>query len=643
MSQYGEPYGGSYGDASVATSDSSQYGEEQYGSVEYGEVESVTEATATPMSAAFSPDVGTRATGPVTATAQTTAFAFTPDAAQPRSATAGTASPAAMTFAPDIAHSLGTATGEVATTAFAFTPDTATSAIVTATATPTAFTFHPDVAVQEVVVTGTASPVGFSFTGDTAEQILRAWTLDGAYLGELIGERRTWQAMELTLRADLETLEQATRDLRSHTEQYEVVPVSDGSYYVEDTAGTQNTYSIEAPTGRDDVRYKTTWHADSYEEKAIDQVGDRYQVKTTLVATDNKTPQATYDGGAAGVGKQWVFEFAEGDVATTRVKHDMAGTGQKGTDGRSLTVSLTPLQVRTLEESVRKLEAVSVTEVPDGQNLVQDNSPEEVNTVNVVPPPGYAMQFDGLSSGQYVEFPDDASLDITGDITIAFTIQLETVNVTGSNDYRTIISKGEDVGDAYSVIMEEDGSVAWSVHKNGSRQNARGGTVPDDGSTATVVVRHDTSEGNSDIWVNGSQVELDTSLTAGATDSTASPVYLSTPDDAHQPHAVVDRVYVSSRIWSTDEIDDYDSGESIDYGDLRLGLDFHGGQGTDVLDSSPHDNTGTATGTPSWVRSPFRDTDAFDAFTPGEYVVSEWETQWLNDAFYEVNLDLLQK
>lgn len=213
--------------------------------------------------------------------------------------------------------------------------------------------------------------------------------------------------------------------------------------------------------------------------------------------------------------------------------------------------------------------------------------------------PGYALDYEGVNSGDYTEIPDDASLDIRENITIAFTARVGELDVNTNNNYRGVINKGPAVTDAYGVIFEEDGLIDWTVKKGGTRVNVRGGHVPLNRSTVTVVVTHDNSTDSMAIWLNGAKV-ADSTVTAGKIDATTSALYLSDPGSDRHVNATLDAVRIDARVWSDAEIRDYENGTAVDASARRLELNMNEGTGRTTADASGNSNNGTVTGA-EWV------------------------------------------
>lgn len=220
------------------------------------------------------------------------------------------------------------------------------------------------------------------------------WTIEGDAIIELVEEVRRWSDMELTFRTDLETVRQDIRPLEKHAGKLESIFDSEGNLHTIDrSSGQNNTYTFHAPSERDDTRSWDEWVVEEIQEEAVDEAGEQYEVTLTIVPTENKYPQREYASWGDADPSEWRFLFDAGTVATDRVNHQMQGQGSGGSSQNSLELFVDGEEAACIEESARQLGAVAVTEVPDGDNFAEDNTPDDVNTVLVDPPAGKSEVF----------------------------------------------------------------------------------------------------------------------------------------------------------------------------------------------------------------------------------------------------------
>lgn len=168
-----------------------------------------------------------------------------------------------------------------------------------------------------------------------------------------------------------------------------------------------------------------------------------------------------------------------------------------------------------------------------------------------------ALDFGGLNSGDYVQIPDNPEMQITGDVTVAVTCSVPSdLDVDSNNNYRTVWAQNSTVSDTYGILFEESSSIDWTVTKGGSRENIRGGSIPMDGTTFTVVCTHDTSTGESIIYLDGTAVKTGTVAT-GSIDTVSAPWYISDFDSDHPFLGTIDHLVVDDKVWSSSEVSSY--------------------------------------------------------------------------------------
>lgn len=241
---------------------------------------------------------------------------------------------------------------------------------------------------------GTVQVSDFRF-GEGTVMTLETWQLDNSDLGELISEERKWQELKLKIR----TQDPSTaREMRDKAGQLEIISKADGSYKAVDRAGGLNTFDLFPPSGRTDVRTNQKYLAQNYNESVIDQQGNVYEVSLSLVAENPKTKSADQGTVSRGSG-EWEFAFDAGEFATTRVRHNVAQVGEGGVEGVKMDMGLEANETVILEESLRRLNGATIRKVPDGENIVEDESKGSVCTVTVTPPNAASGDF---TSGEYV-------------------------------------------------------------------------------------------------------------------------------------------------------------------------------------------------------------------------------------------------
>lgn len=227
-----------------------------------------------------------------------------------------------------------------------------------------------------------------------ADESVPNWRVGARQVSTLVEEARTWQELNLSFRASEATTRDVLRPMDAESGKLSVVADADGGYTTIDRAGGSNTYTLRPPTARDPPRRGDDYLVKEYEEEMADQQGGIYRVTLRMVADEERNTTSSLSESASG--SQWEFAFHTGTIATKRVHQEIQGAASKGKTGKQLTLTLTPEQVKVLEESASHLNAVRIREVPDGPNLAEDNTSNDRNTVTVTSPDP-----DVFASGDY--------------------------------------------------------------------------------------------------------------------------------------------------------------------------------------------------------------------------------------------------
>lgn len=247
------------------------------------------------------------------------------------------------------------------------------------------------------------------------------WVIGGNQLHELIEETRTWQELTLVFRVSSDMLDNRVRPLGSHAGQYEITVDSDGGFSVEDLTGGSNTYTVQAPEHRQDVRYMSTYHTKEISDIVIDQDTEDYEVEIVMVATDTKELQDSYFNSNPDTG-EWEFNLWVGGIATSRVNAELNHSLVDGADSYEFSMVLTPQQVIEFEENINRLEAVEIVEVPDGDNYATDHSNGNSNVVRVTPPSGADIDIDDSTDMAIQEWETEWLNDDFYEVTFTATI-----------------------------------------------------------------------------------------------------------------------------------------------------------------------------------------------------------------------------
>jgi len=291
-------------------------------------------------------------------------------------------------FSPILSDPIGVTTGVVPNFTLVNTASTDTSDSIGAT--------------TGVVLT----PTGLSVIPIEGIRYLDDWAIapGPTEIGTIQVETRTFSQMVLEFSMRKELLINNFRPQIQNSGKLEVVPNTEGGYQTIDMASGTNRIEIFPPTDHSKVRSVEKWLIESFEETPLGTAADYYDVEITLVPDKEKAHDNEYGTLISPPDKtrdddEWLFEFFYGDVSTRRVTSDLDKTREGALDTAELTLILTGEEVRVIEESVSKLNAVKEIEVPDGGGDIRDTNAEDRNTVQVTVPD---IASDTLESGEYI-------------------------------------------------------------------------------------------------------------------------------------------------------------------------------------------------------------------------------------------------
>lgn len=236
-------------------------------------------------------------------------------------------------------------------------------------------------------------------TLDAAAIEFRDWRIDGRSVWPLIDEVRNWQELTLSFRATASQHDDLD-GLDSSAGQFEIIERRDGSYVVIDRAGADSEVTLTPPAHRKPLRVQTDYHIEEYDETIADQEMETYEIELNFVADE---PKDSGDHGSVSADDdEWLFEFADGGVATSRIEREVGRGGSSVGGRRVLRLVLTTEEATVVEESLNRQAAASVREVPDAQNLASDSNPDDRNTISVTTPSDRDPDEQVIDGGDYV-------------------------------------------------------------------------------------------------------------------------------------------------------------------------------------------------------------------------------------------------
>ena len=220
------------------------------------------------------------------------------------------------------------------------------------------------------------------------------WWIDDTVLPVLVKETQTAQDLTLTWQTSRDRLNEFSK-LQDTAEKLDTIAFGDGSFETVDRAAGDGVHTLTPPPERSPPREQRDYLVASYDERPLDRAVGEFEVSVTFRALSNRDPSGTrVDETRAS--DEWSLACRSATIATTKV----APTIEQGTDTAAdrvgLTLVLNPEQTRVFEESLGRVAASSVRQVPDGSNAWVDESasPTDANTVAVTSPDTEDPPFD---------------------------------------------------------------------------------------------------------------------------------------------------------------------------------------------------------------------------------------------------------
>lgn len=219
------------------------------------------------------------------------------------------------------------------------------------------------------------------------------WTSNGSSFGDSVRETRTFEELEIEFRVSENDIS-LFRDRGQYAGEYEILDRIDGGFDTFDTsaetANNRNEIEFIAPSARSDVRPIQTWYVDSYEEEVIGSEQTYYSVTLVLVPVSEKAYDnsfgTTTQTSSSFVSNAWNFDFQQGLVTSRNVTADLSRQETEGIEMYEVEFFSTPDDVRTIEESCSKLNAIQIRQIPDGEKLLDDFSTDQRHFIEIQAP-----------------------------------------------------------------------------------------------------------------------------------------------------------------------------------------------------------------------------------------------------------------
>lgn len=217
------------------------------------------------------------------------------------------------------------------------------------------------------------------------------WSIGGTTVNEFVEETRTFDQLSLVWRASTSTVTNTLRPALQGTGKVQILPRSvDGGFDVADRSRGRSEVSLSTSRPDSDVRPIGTWYLLDYEETQKGAQSDSWEVEATFTpekekAFDNAFGTSPPSDSTPAPSNKFQFDFQAGSVVTGNVTADLSRTPQGEIEGVELTFFATSNQVRIVEESLSKLNAVNYKEIPDGPDSIVDENSDNANTITVTP------------------------------------------------------------------------------------------------------------------------------------------------------------------------------------------------------------------------------------------------------------------
>lgn len=221
----------------------------------------------------------------------------------------------------------------------------------------------------------------------------RGWTIDSTPISPT-AVTATPDTLELTIptrtsavRSLLDTLDANAGEVRQRER-------ADGTLDAMDTAAGANTYTLYANIYSKPPRQGRTVHVEDIARERSGPDGQTITADITLKPTESRAIDADTEADDT---TQWRFDFAPGGrIVTNR----LAANINQDRETTTLQLVLTPLQTQTLETSTAAVAGAVSQNVPDGESLDRDTTPNSRQTVTITPPSGASNP--PISQGDYL-------------------------------------------------------------------------------------------------------------------------------------------------------------------------------------------------------------------------------------------------
>lgn len=221
------------------------------------------------------------------------------------------------------------------------------------------------------------------------------WSLEEQVLGDTLEEVRTWNSMELTIRYEKSEVQDEIDVITESSDKSSLKELTFGGFRTVDTGDGTNMLELNAPSHKSDVRSVNKWFVEDYSIEMVGRDGEVFDIELDLLPAIEKDIEGEFGTldefdppSDSQESDKFYFDFEFGSLSIRRVSVDTTETSDGTTDVNEITLVCLPDEVRLIEENFAKQNAVYVRNVPDGVDVVRDESDGGRQTVFISPPDG---------------------------------------------------------------------------------------------------------------------------------------------------------------------------------------------------------------------------------------------------------------
>lgn len=227
------------------------------------------------------------------------------------------------------------------------------------------------------------------------------WSVAGTVVDGFIEETRTWDSLQIVWQVDESVIENTLEPELDAVEKFDVVTKLSGGFKVLDRSNGRSEVDLQAVNGHDSIRTIPTWYVSDYSQEPIDQRANKWEVEAVFAPVSEKSYDNSFGTGVGSsvspADSEWYFTFSQGDIATSNVTTDFSRSPENEFQSLEFTIIADESDAAVMEDSLSKINRFNYREVPDGTDVVEDNSGGDA-TVGIRPPVGESVT---ATEGEY--------------------------------------------------------------------------------------------------------------------------------------------------------------------------------------------------------------------------------------------------